>query len=92
MDKRYLLYVDLLYAFFHFYIMKETILIAFGKRLRQLRLESNLSQEKLAEQLGFHRTYVGMVERGERNISLVNIHRIASYFNLSLKDFFKGIL
>ncbi len=49
----------------------------FGNRVRSLRLERNLSQEKLAELADLHRNYVGGVERGERNIALVNILRLA---------------
>ena len=49
----------------------------FGKHLRKLRLQLGLSQEKLAELAGLHRNYVGGVERGERNIALLNIVALA---------------
>jgi transcriptional regulator with XRE-family HTH domain len=48
-----------------------------GKRIRELRLKQGISQEALADEAGVHRTYMGSVERGERNISLENIVRIA---------------
>lgn len=51
--------------------------IIFGKRVRQLRMKRGLSQEKLAELADLHRNYVGGVERGERNVSLINIARLA---------------
>ena len=67
--------------------MLDQILIEeFGKRIRQLRTERNLSQEELSFQTGFHRTYIGMVERGERNISLSNIGVFANAFEMSLPD------
>ncbi|WP_436514695.1 helix-turn-helix domain-containing protein [Ekhidna sp. To15] len=66
--------------------MQEDILKRFGNRVRHVRKERGWSQEKLAEHTGFHRTYIGMVERGERNISLKNIEGFAKVFQLELKE------
>jgi transcriptional regulator with XRE-family HTH domain len=60
----------------------------FGKKLRQLRKERGFSQESLALVSCLDRTYVGSVERGERNISLINIYKIASAFGISPKELF----
>lgn len=53
------------------------VFVRFGMRLREIRLKKELSQERLAELAGLHRTYVSSVERGERNISLENIDRLS---------------
>lgn len=57
--------------------MKQNTLAQFGSTIRHLRESAELSQEELASRCGLHRTYVGGVERGERNISLQNIVRLA---------------
>ena len=56
---------------------------AFGRRMRALREERGLSQEALADLAGIHRTYVGSVERGERNVALDNINAIADALGVS---------
>lgn len=67
---------------------KEAVLRAFGKSVQQQRLARHLSQEQLAELAGMHRTYIGMIERAEKNITLLNIEKIANAFNLPIKDLF----
>ncbi|NNH73810.1 helix-turn-helix transcriptional regulator [Nocardia uniformis] len=61
---------------------------AFGGRVRQLRAALGLSQEKLADIAGLHRTYVGSLERGERNVSLDQIYRLAKGLNVQVSDLF----
>ncbi|MBQ7467839.1 MAG: helix-turn-helix transcriptional regulator [Bacteroidales bacterium] len=67
---------------------KEPILLAFGHRVQELRKERNLSQEQLADLAGVHRTYIGMIERAEKNITLCNIERIANALKVNIKDLF----
>jgi transcriptional regulator with XRE-family HTH domain len=62
------------------------ILTQFGKGVREARKRRGISQERLAFDCGLHRTYVSSVERGERNISLLNIHRIARALKVQPKD------
>jgi len=69
--------------------VKKDILKRFGARIKELRLQKEWSQELLAEKTGFHRTYIGMVERGERNLSLKNIEIFANSFGLNISDLLK---
>ena len=62
----------------------------FGDRIRYLRLMRKLSQEQLAELCELHRTYIGGIERGERNVSLRNIIRIASALEVTISELFEG--
>lgn len=66
--------------------MAEDIKYLFGQRLKQIRLSQNLSQEELALRSGLDRTYVGSVERGERNIAIVNIKKLGDALGVSLKE------
>ena len=61
----------------------------FGMRVRQLRETLGYSQEELGFKAGIHRTYIGSVERGEQNVSLDNIGRIAKHLKVSLDGLFK---
>jgi len=80
------LYVDLLYAVANLNQVKTDILNKFGERIKRLRLEKSWSQEVLAEKTGFHRTYIGMIERGERNLSLKNIETFAKTFEIKISE------
>jgi len=68
--------------------MKREILIKFGKKVRSERVKRGFSQEQLASRAGVHRTYVGMIERAEKNITLENIQKICKALNLKIGDFF----
>jgi len=71
----------------YFWFVKNVHLISeFGQRIKQLRNEKNISQEKLSFATGFHRTYIGMVERGERNISLTNMAVFAKIFEINISE------
>ena len=60
--------------------------VRFGERLRAVRQQRGISQEKLAELAGLHRTYVSSIERGERNVSLVNIERLAAALGVTMAE------
>lgn len=67
------------------------IRIRFGRAIRRIREEQGINQEEAAERCGLHRTYYNGIERGVRNVSLVNIERIGKGLKLSLSELFKRI-
>lgn len=69
--------------------VKLEISIKFGERVRELRTLRGLSQEQLAHEANVHRTYIGMIERGEKNITLSNIEKIAKALNVSIAELLK---
>lgn len=69
---------------------KVNILVNFGERVRNLRKIQGLSQEELAFKADLHRTYIGMIERAEKNITLVNIEKISNALNVGIKELFNG--
>ena len=69
----------------------EDVRIRFGKTVRQRRNELGVSQEEFADRCGLDRTYLGGIERGERNVALVNIEKIARAFRMSLTELLRGV-
>jgi len=67
----------------------ESIIIRFGKNVQRIRKEKNISQEKLAEYAGLHRTYIGMIERFERNITLINAEKVANALGVEISELIK---
>lgn len=65
--------------------MKKDVLIKFGQKVREERLKRKLSQEEFADIAGVHRTYIGMIERAEKNITLQNIEKIANALKVNIK-------
>jgi len=69
----------------------ENIRVRFGKALRQRRNKLDVSQEAFADMCELDRTYIGGIERGERNVALVNIEKIAKTLRISVSELFKGV-
>ena len=69
----------------------DDIRVRFGKALRQRRNKLGVSQEAFADMCELDRTYIGGIERGERNVALVNIERIAKTLRISISELFKGV-
>jgi transcriptional regulator with XRE-family HTH domain len=65
--------------------------IRFGRTVRGRRRKLGVSQEEFADMCGLDRTYMGGIERGERNLSLINIEKIAFGFRITLAELFRGV-
>jgi transcriptional regulator with XRE-family HTH domain len=72
-------------------VVTADIRVRFGKAVRDKRHKLGVSQEEFADICGLDRTYVGGVERGERNLALVNIEKIAKALRISLSELFRGV-
>lgn len=70
---------------------EQEVLVVFGKNLKKARIEKGLSQEELALDIGFDRTYISLLERAKRNPSLITIYKIANHLKVSVKDLFEYI-
>lgn len=71
--------------------IKTTITVSFGIKIRELRKSRGLSQESLADLAELDRSYIGGVERGDRNISLINIQKLATALNVNIAELFKEL-
>ncbi len=69
----------------------EALLKELGTTVRRLRAERGFSQESFASATGLHRTYMGGIERGERNVGVVNLWQIAATLDMSLSEFFAEV-
>lgn len=67
---------------------KKKILISFGNKVREIRKDKGLSQEELSFKADLHRTYIGMIERAEKNLTLTNIEKIAKALEIDIKKLF----
>jgi transcriptional regulator with XRE-family HTH domain len=72
--------------------MANSIARQFGLRVRELRLKNEISQEELADRCGVHRTYMGRVERGETNITLSNILKVARGLGVTPASLLDGVV
>ena len=70
---------------------RAAVTVELGRRVRALREERGMSQEKLAEKAKVHRTYVGSLERGERNVALINIVRLAHALDVDPSELVSGM-
>lgn len=72
-------------------LMSKKELKAFGRRVKELRIERDLTQSELTEKVGLSNNFIGMVERGERNTSVDKIFKLAKAFDIKLAQFFETL-
>ena len=72
-------------------MLQDDVLVRFGRRVRELRRAQGFSQESFADKCGLDRTYIGGIERGERNLALRNIETIARTLVMTLSELFDGL-
>lgn len=70
---------------------KDPLLVDFGDRLRECRYEADLTQEELAEAAGLHWTYIGQIERGERNLTYLNVLRLARGLEMTPSELLEDV-
>jgi transcriptional regulator with XRE-family HTH domain len=68
--------------------MKASVLVKFGNKVRQERHKQGISQDELAYRAGVHRTYIGMIERAEKNITLTNVEKVCTGLNIRISKIF----
>lgn len=71
--------------------MESSLAQVLGNRIRDARLARGLSQEALAHKCGFHRTYIGMIERAEKNLSVQALAKLASGLNTTMAELLEGL-
>lgn len=71
--------------------LSDGLLLKFGEKVKSQRIKIGLSQEELAAEAGVHRTYIGMIERGEKNITLLNIKKLSKALKIRVDDLVKDL-
>lgn len=69
-------------------VSSSSLEVMFGKKILQIRKEMNLSQKQFGELVGFHRTYIGQIERAEKCVSIKTVEQICKSLNISVQELF----
>lgn len=85
----FLLHTKVSFGAYQNSMSKKIVLIKFGEKVRDIRKQKGLSQEQLSFEADLHRTYIGMIERAEKNITLTNIEKIAKALEVEISELLK---